>query len=438
LPCVNFMPHQREAIEKLHSGSILCAGVGTGKSITALGYFYMKVCGGVQWDVITAEDTIGPMLYPKPLYIITTARKRDTGEWARECERFDIYEKGSSTLLGTTKTECEVTIDSWNNIHKYEDVRDAFFVFDEQRVVGSGAWVKSFYRITRANEWILLSATPGDTWMDYIPVFVANRFYKNRTEFLRRHAVFNRFAKYPKVDRWIETGHLERLRRSITVTMEYEKKTVPHWNDIVVTYDKALYDKILKDRWNPWENEPIEDIARACYLMRRAVNESDLRARELFWLVVSRHRRAIVFYNYDYELELIKRTFREMIEDSRSEFERSNGGVSLLEEDHDIQIAEWNGHKHESIPKSPQWVYLVQYNAGAEGWNCVETDTLIFFSQSYSYKMMTQAAGRIDRLNTPFVDLYYYVFKTEAPIDLAIDRALRTKRNFNEKLFLKW
>lgn len=429
MPCVNFMPHQREAIEKLHSGSILCAGVGTGKSITALGYFYMKVCGGVQWDVITAEDVIGPMLYPKALYIITTARKRDTGEWARECERFDIFEEGG---------ECRVVIDSWNNIHKYEDVRDAFFIFDEQRVVGSGAWVKSFYRITRANEWILLSATPGDTWMDYIPVFVANRFYKNRTEFLRRHAVFNRFAKYPKVDRWIETGHLERLRRSITVTMEYEKKTVPHWNDIVVTYDKALYDRILKERWNPWENEPIEDIARACYLMRRAVNENELRARELFWLVVSQHHRAIVFYNYDYELELIKNTFREMIEDSRSEFERKNGGVSLLEEDHDILIAEWNGHKHEPIPKGKKWVYLVQYNAGAEGWNCVETDTLIFFSQSYSYKMMTQAAGRIDRLNTPFVDLYYYVFKTAAPIDQAIDRALRAKKNFNEKLFMEW
>lgn len=421
MPCVKFMPHQTEAIEKLHSGSILCAGVGTGKSITALGYFFMKICDAVVW---TDEEMRGPLAKEVPLFIITTARKRDTGEWQAEFDRFGF--------------DVPLVIDSWNNIHKYEDVRDAFFVFDEQRVVGSGAWVKSFYRITRANEWILLSATPGDTWMDYIPVFVANRFYKNRTEFLRRHAVFNRFAKYPKVDRWIETGHLERLRRSITVTMEYEKKTVPHWNDIVVTYDKALYDKILKDRWNPWENEPIEDIARACYLMRRAVNESDLRARELFWLVVSRHRRAIVFYNYDYELELIKRTFREMIEDSRSEFERNNGGVSLLEEDHDIQIAEWNGHKHEPIPKSPQWVYLVQYNAGAEGWNCVETDTLIFFSQSYSYKMMTQAAGRIDRLNTPYVDLYYYVFKTAAPIDQAIDRALRTKRNFNEKLFLKW
>ena len=213
------------------------------------------------------------------------------------------------------------------------------------------------------------------------------------------------------------------------MTMEYQKQTIPHWNDMVIDYDKPLYDKIVKDRWNPWENEPIEDIARACYLLRRAVNESELRARNLFWLVISRHHKVIVFYNYDYELDLIKKTFGEMeaLED-----------LNVPPEIRHIDIAEWNGHKHEKIPRSEQWAYLVQYNAGAEGWNCVETDTLIFFSQSYSYKMMTQAAGRIDRLNTPFVDLYYYVFKTAAPIDQAIDRALRAKKNFNEKLFMEW
>lgn len=426
MPCVRFLPHQREAIEKLGNGSILCAGVGTGKSITALGYFYMKVCGGVMWEDARDGETIGPMLYPRALYIITTARKRDAGEWAEECERFGLAEENGEHR--TKNAECLVVIDSWNNIHKYEGVRDAFFIFDEQRVVGSGKWVQSFYSIARANEWILLSATPGDTWMDYIPVFVANGFYKNRTAMLRRHAVFNRFTKYPKVDRWIETGHLERLRRRITVTMVYEKSTVPHWTDIVVLYDRVLYDRIAVDRWNPWDDAPIDDLARACYLMRRAVNDNELRARELYWLILARHQKAIVFYNYDYELALIKRTFQEM-----EALEELNVPPELRH----IDIAEWNGHHHEKIPRSVQWAYLVQYNAGAEGWNCIQTDTLIFFSQSYSYKMMTQAAGRIDRLNTPFVDLYYYVFKTAAPIDKAIDRALKAKRNFNEKLF-KW
>ena len=417
MPDLHFLQHQREAISKMRNGCILCAGVGTGKSMTALGYYYICVCNGVIWDDREDIERIGPMTEPKPLYIITTARKRDTGEWEKECERFDIRSEGVS-----------VTIDSWNNLHKYEDVDGAFFIFDEQRVGGSGAWSKSFVRISRANEWILLSATPGDTWMDYISVFVANGFYKNKTAFLRRHAVYNKFSTYPKVDKWLEVGRLEMLRRRITVTMTYEKKTIPHWNDIFVSYDTQLYKKVSEDRWDPWKDEPIQNAAGACYLMRKVVNKNDIRARELFWLVVAKHPRAIVFYNYDYELDLIKETFSEMLRLD-----------NVLDGDKDFGIGEWNGHKHEPIPSTKNWIYLVQYSAGCEGWNCVETDTIIFYSQSYSYKQMTQAAGRIDRLNTPFTDLYYYVFTSKSQIDMAISRALRSKKDFNEKNFLpKW
>ena len=396
------MPHQRQAIEKLHSGSILCAGVGTGKSFTSLLYFCTKVCRSVVWKRDDDFVWLGPMMKPRDLYIITTARKRDTGEWLAECERFDL-------------SDVNVVVDSWNNIHKYADVEDAFFIFDEQRVVGSGSWVKSFIRLSKHNEWILLSATPGDTWMDYIPVFVANGFYKNRSQFLRRHAVYNRYSKYPKVDKWLEVSHLERLRRQITVVMTFEKKTEQHWMDIWVDYDPSLYKIVAEERWNPFDEKEIRDITGACYLMRRVVNGDDRRLDAIRELLKS-HPKAIIFYNYDYELEQLRR---------------------LSSEDGMI-IAEWNGWKHESIPQTDAWVYLVQYTAGCEGWNCVETDTIIFFSQSYSYKQMTQAAGRIDRMNTPFSDLYYYVLKSKAPIDIAIGRALKGKRNFNEKLFFKW
>lgn len=416
MPSLSFMPHQQEAIEKLHNGCILCAGVGTGKSITSLGYYYIKVCGGVVWSDQQNDESIGPMTEPRDLYIITTARKRDTKEWDRECERFDLASE-----------PVKVTVDSWNNIHKYEDVTGAFFIFDEQRVGGSGAWSKSFIKLSRSNEWILLSATPGDTWMDYASVFIANGFYKNKTAYLRRHAVYMT-TPFPHVTRWLEVGRLEMLRRKITVTMEYEKKTVPHWNDIYVTYDRKLYDRVAKDRWDPWKDEPIQNAAGACYLMRKVVNGEETRARELFWLVVSKHPKAIIFYNYDYELELIKNTFAEMLQLE-----------NLHEEDRAFEVAEWNGHKHEPIPTTEKWVYLVQYNSGAEGWNCTETDTLIFYSQSYSYKQMTQAAGRIDRLNTSFTDLYYYVFTSRSHIDMAISSALRNKKDFNEKNFFpKW
>lgn len=391
---IRFYPFQREAIDKLRSGSILCGGVGTGKSITALGYFYLNVVCGAFTD---ENDQIPPIL-SVPLYIITTARKRDTKEWEAECSKFRL-------------DDIPIAIDSWNNIAKYENVEDAFFIFDEQRVVGSGSWVKSFYKITKKNRWILLSATPGDTWADYIPVFVANGFYKNRTEFLTRHAVYNRYSKYPKVDKWLEVGRLEFLRRKITVPMKYEKKTVPHDLDISVQYDKGAYLSVCQDKWNPFDSEPVRDISQACYLLRKVSNSDPSRVKALRQILKKRSK-AIVFYNFDYELDILRKAFIG-----------------------EIPLAEWNGHRHEMIPDTDRWIYLVQYTAGCEGWNCTTTDTIIFYSQSYSYKQMTQAAGRIDRLNTPFTDLYYYRFMSDSSIDVGIRRALKNKRNFNEVIF---
>lgn len=418
---VKLLPHQEEAIRKLQSGSILCAGVGTGKSITALAYYLIGECGTTIWG----DGNIGPLFRAKDLYIITTARKRDTHEWEAECAKFEIDKMD----------EISVTIDSWNNLHKYADATHGFFIFDEQRVVGSGAWVKVFLKITKANNWILLSATPGDTWLDYIPVFVANGFYKNRTEFLRRHAVYNRYSKYPKIDKWMEVTRLELLRRKITVTMTYEKTAEPHWQDVFFDYDTELYDKIGKERWDPWKNEPIRDISVVCYLLRKAVASQfevgminhkpfkvNKRALWILHTVFSKHPKLIVFYNYDYELEAIKETIAEM----------RNAGFCFSKQ---LSVAEWNGHKHEPMPDGDRWIYLVQYTAGAEGWNCVQTDTIVFYSQNYSYKSMTQAAGRIDRMNTPFDDLYYYVLKSDSSIDKAVAKALKCKKTFNAKNF---
>lgn len=399
---VRLFPHQRKAIEKLRSGSILCGGVGTGKSITSLAYYYIFECGGT----ITDDGELTAMTAPKDLVIITTARKRDTHEWEEELARFHISPQPMFNCHPV-----KVIIDSWNNIAKYQDLPDdTFYIFDEQRVVGSGAWVKSFLKIAKKHRWILLSATPGDSWMDYIPVFLANGFYKNRTEFLKRHAIYSRFSKYPKVDRYVECGHLESLRRQITVVMSFDKKTIPHYISIQAEYNREEYKTIWKNRWNPYTREPIENISELCYTVRKVVNSdpSRIAAVENLW---QKHPKLIVFYNFDYELE---------------ELMMLNGG----------DIAQWNGHSHDPIPKTDRWLYLVQYAAGAEGWNCIETDAIIFFSQSYSHRMTTQAAGRIDRLNTPFTDLYYYSIRSAAPIDLAIARALKQKKNFNESQFV--
>lgn len=397
--------YQIDAVKNMKNGCILNGGVGSGKSLTSLSYYYLKNSGDEKFlkggKYVPMNDP------PKDLYIITTARKRDTLEWEGELAPFLLSVHDDKNIYSN-----KVVIDSWNNIQKYKDVKNSFFIFDEQRVVGSGAWVKAFLKIAKFNEWILLSATPGDTWMDYIPVFLANGFYKNKTEFIREHVVYSRFCKFPKVDRYINTGRLLRFRREILIDMDFKRETVQHHEDIYVKYDVKMYKDIMKRRWDIWKDEPITNASGLCYALRKVVNTHQSRLDALLD-IFSRHNKIIVFYNFDYELEILKDIYY----------------------GRDVKVAEWNGHKHESIPKSKKWVYLVQYTAGAEGWNCIETDTIVFFSQNYSYKIMHQSAGRIDRLNTPFKHLYFYHLKTHSGIDLAISRAIKSKKKFNEKTF---
>ena len=397
---------QLDAISRMKTGCVLAGETGTGKSRTSLAYYYIRVCeGGIR---INGEGSFHKMRRPKDLYIITTAKKRDSLEWEEELSWF-LLNKGENKDFGVN-----VYIDSWNNIKKYVKVFGAFFIFDEQRVVGSGSWVKSFLNITRKNEWVLLSATPGDTWKDYIPVFVANGFYKNKTEFTRLHCVFARFSKYPKIDRYIDEGILIRHRNDILIRMELKKHTVLNRITIDCEYDKELYRRAWKERFDPWTDEPIEETGKLLYLLRKVTNSDESRGEHIL-RIFNTHPRLIVFYNFTYELEYLREIF-------------GNLGVS---------IGEWNGQVHSEVPKGNRWVYLVQYTAGCEGWNCIATDTIVFYSQNYSYRVTHQAEGRIDRANTKYVDLYYYYFKSKAPVDLAIGRALKCKKNFNEKGFMK-
>ena len=401
---IQLRDYQEEAVKQMKDGCILCGGVGSGKSRTSLAY-YFRECGG-DW-----KNGYSPMTHPRDLYIITTARKRDTLEWEGELVPFLICADQELTYYKGTK----VVVDSWNNIKKYSNVYGAFFIFDEQRVVGSGAWVKAFLKIAKKNRWILLSATPGDTWSDYIPVFIANGFYKNKTEFINEHVIYSRFTKYPKIDRYVSTGRLIRHRNDILVDMDFKRRTIAHHEDVFVEYDIRKYKELGKTRWNPYTNLPIINAAELCYTWRKIVNTDQSRQVALLE-IFEKHPKMIVFYNFDYELDILREIFTAI----------------------GVEVREWNGHKHQPTPDGKTWVYLVQYTAGAEGWNCIKTDTIVFFSQNYSYKIMQQSAGRIDRLNTPYTDLYYYHLKSRSGIDLAISRALKEKKNFNEGKYVKW
>lgn len=397
---IELYEHQEEVIPKIKNGSLLCGGTGSGKSRTALTFYFTKVAGG------QIKDKFKKPVDPLPLYIITTARKRDTKEWDEECQTFLISKNIKESICNI-----KLTIDSWNNIKKYVDVKNAFFIFDEQRVVGYGTWAKSFIKISKNNRWILLSATPGDSWMDYIPVFIANGFYKNKTDFVKKHVVYNRFTKFPKVDKYINVGELIRHRNEILVYMRYASKAVKHQQVVQTMYPLREYETVSKYRWNPYDNEPIKNVSSACYLLRKVVNSDPSRVDAVNKIHVE-YPKMIVFYNFDYELELLRKSLDE------------------------TNIKEWNGHVHDPLPTGQRWIYLVQYTAGAEGWNCTSTNCIVFYSDSYSYKTMVQAMGRINRLNTPYSDLYYFRLRSRSPIEKTLGFVLKTKKDFNEKSFM--
>ena len=400
---ISLKQHQYDAVQKMKNGCILCGDTGSGKSRTALAYYYIRQGGSLD------SDSYVKMKNPKDLYVITTAMKRDSRDWEDEMLPFLISRDPEVSIY-----KHKVVVDSWNNIQKYKKVRGSFFIFDEQRVVGSGPWAKAFIEIARFNEWVLLSATPGDKWIDYIPVFIANGFYHSKTEFERNHIIYKPFRKYKDVDRYLNLGRLMRLRNSILVDMDFDRPAEQHHENVWVSYDAKQYRYISSTRWDPYNNKPIQNAAAFCYALRRLVNSDESRQVAVMELL-EKHPKAIIFYNFDYELEILR-----------------NLGENFYPR---LEIAEWNGHKHQPIPEGDRWIYLVNYIAGAEGWNCITTDTIIFYSQNYSYKVLVQASGRIDRMNTRFVDLYYYHLKSKSGIDLAINRAIKEKKKFIETRF---
>lgn len=370
--------HQRKALGKLRNGSVLVGGTGSGKSLTGLSY-YLKVLG----------DSVES---PIPLYIITTAKKRNEGDWEREAKRVGIS---------------EITVDSWNNIKKYVTAANSFFIFDEQRVIGSGAWVKSFLKIVKKNHWILMSATPADTWMDLIPVFIANGFYKNRTAFIREHVIYAPYVTYPKIVGYRNEAKLRRLRNTIYVLMPFKRHTTSHVSKIEVVYNSSLVREVQKSQWNPFTDTPIRNFPEEVFVIRKIINLHPSRIMSLL-KIHEAAERLIIFYNFTFELELMRSWFK-----------------------YRTSVSEHNGFKHDPVPEGDNWVYLVQYLSGAEAWECFTTNHMAFYSLNYSYRLMHQARGRINRNNTPFKDLYYYELVSSSRLDCEILKAFEEKRDFN-------
>jgi hypothetical protein len=348
---IELMEHQLDAVNNLGNGKVLWGVTGSGKSAVVLEYYMRNEA-------------------PRPIIVITTAKKRDSLDWYGEAAKFGVSVEPQFSRAGA------ITVDSWNNIKNYRGVVGAFFVFDEQRVVGHG-------------------------------------YYTNITDFKLQHVVYEPFTTFPKVKMYLDESRLEKLRNDVLVEMPYQAYTKRVKNYMPVSYDKDLFDQVWDKRWHVYEDRPLKDAAERWRVGRRVVNSDQSRV-EFIWDLIHKgvHDKVIVFYNFDYELEILR-------------------GLADM-----FVVAEWNGHRKNLVPDEGPWIYLVQYNSGAEGWNCTTANAMVFYSMTYSYRTFIQAQGRIDRLDTPFKTLYYYVLVADCITDKAVKRALDQKKNFNERRFV--
>ena len=227
------------------------------------------------------------------------------------------------------------------------------------------------------------------------------------------HIVYDRYAKFPKVSKYLNERKLNRLRDTILIDMKFDRHTVQHHHDITTEFDRKKYKEVMKNRWDPYKEQPIEQASGLCYVLRHIVNEDKTRA-EAILDIYKKHPRLIIFYNFTYERDIL------------IDLDYGEG----------VEVAEYNGLTHQPIPTGDKWVYIVNYMAGAEGWNSIQTNAIAFYSQTYSYKILQQSIGRIDRLNTPYTDLHYYHLKSKSAIDISINRALKQKKIFNARSFI--
>ena len=377
---IKLLKYQEEAIQKLHSGSVLYGATGSGKSLTGLAY-YMRC-----WSHLD-------------LYIITTSKKRNAGEWEEEIAK-----------LGCPPPKA---IDSWNRLKNYRMVSDAFFLFDEHKVGGHGKWAQSMITIAKKNKWILLTATPGDVWDDYASIFIANEFVKNKTTWNEDFCIFDRISKYPKIIGYQREDVLKNMRDAVLVPMEYqsEKVPIPYVIPYKVDHEEEAYVLARRKSLRHPEMRAFRNTSAMFAYMRMNLPDKESKIQALAD-VLKKEPKAIIFYNFTPEKYEIENAARQV----------------------NIPFFQYNGQIKDNVPDGDTWVYAVQYTAGAEAWNCITCRTVIFYSMNYSYKVMTQAKGRIDRCNSPFDELHYYYFiSPDFEIDQEILNALTRKEKFNEE-----
>lgn len=393
---ITLRSYQQDAVEALLNGKhIVVASCGVGKGFISL-----------EWARGTKKSNV---------LVITQASKVKSNDFVEEAKLLDEKWYNSQSSF---------TVVSWNSLakwlkeHQSENFADYAIIADEiQRIKNySTGMGKSFLKIASHTKcWAGFTATPGESWIQMMPYFVACGFVKHKTDFTNKFCVTQSFKGYIEIIGYNHEEVLNKWWSGITYfpdTKEMEKQLPSETHKVVHFKAPTGYAKVLKTKTRLDTDEFIDTSMAMCHYLRQLCCSKE----KVEWLkefVESLDTSCVVFYTYIEEGEKIKEALK---------------GVKIWEingKKHDIPTADTIG-KHD--------VVLAQWESGSASLNLQFMNYWVSFSPCYSLTTSCQSRGRIKRIGQT-KPMFYYYLKTDHTIENDIYKALKEKRDFSETVW---
>lgn len=230
---------------------------------------------------------------------------------------------------------------------------------------------------------------------------------------LREHG-----AVFMKTEECFDLPGQNFIIETVPTTKEYKK----FMRDSIVQVHTGVFDHECDSEWDGKVYDDLHELVGETTLVKR------LYARQLCGhynkdkrnkfkeLVESTQDRLIVFYNYNAELEALKR----ICDTLKRPYSQVNGQVKDL-------------YAYENENNS---ITLIQYQAGAKGLNLQKANKIIYFTLTDKCEDWMQSQKRIHRIGQDKT-CFYYILMCKGSIEEDVYSALQRGTDFTDELFLE-
>ena len=191
-----------------------------------------------------------------------------------------------------------------------------------------------------------------------------------------------------------------------------EKKFIKEYSTVSSDYKKFMKDRVIKI--DDKELTGDSTLSKRLYARMLCSAYSKDKIARLIDLVNSTSDRVIIFYNFNTELEALRKVL----------FDRPisivNGQVKNLKE-------------YENNDNS---VTLIQYQAGAMGLNLQKANRIIYFSLPERSELFEQSKARICRIGQE-KQCYYHIMMCHKSVEEKIYECLLMRKDYTDELFRK-